>query len=461
MKVTSSEIQGSQVVLEMEIEADRLEKAMDRAYRRLASRVNVPGFRRGKAPRNLVERMVGRDALMEEALEILVPGAYHEAVHETGIDPVDTPKLDIVSAEPLSVRATVPVRPKVKLGDYRSIRQSIDPQEITDKHVDDALESLRESRGQWVPVDREAKAGDMVTVDLVARSEGDTFVDEKGANLILSSEREILAPGVVEQIIGLKAGDRKAFDVTLPEDIPQEELKGHEAAVDVALTEVKEKQLPEMNDEFAQSVGEYSSVEALRGAVREELELQARNQARRNLEESVLATVVDQAEAEAPLVWVEEQAKSIKQNTQSRMTREGLTFDQFLKLGNITEADYDQETQTAAKKQLKQALVLDAVAEAEGIEVTEEELNAAVEQSIASRQGRTDASERDSLRSSLRSVLRERKTIDRLVQIAQGPEEGAETAAEAAESETSTDAETSPAEEEAAPAPESQTKEQG
>jgi len=459
VKVTSSEIEGSQVVLEMEIEAERLEKAMDKAYRQLASRVNVPGFRRGKAPRTLLERMIGRDALMDEALKILVPEAYHEAVHETGIDPVDNPKLDIVSAEPLSVRATVPVRPKVTLGDYHSIRQSMDAQEITEAQVNDAVESLREARGQWVPVEREAKPGDMVTVDLVARSEGDTFVDEKGANLILSLERQILAPGVVEQLTGMKAGDRKAFDVTLPEDIPQEELAGHEAAVDVAVIEVKEKQLPELNDEFAKSLGDYASAEALRAVGRKELELQARNQARRNLEESVLAAVVDQADAKAPPVWVEEQAKSMKQGTQSRITREGLTFEQFLQLGNMTEATYDEETQTGARRQLKRTLVLDAVAEAEGLEVTENELKVAVEQSLASHQGKVDDAERESLRFSLRSLLRERKTIDRLVQIAEGGEDRAEAAGESAEGEASP-AQTSSAEEEGAPASESQTKEQ-
>lgn len=454
MKVTSSEIEGSQVVLEMEIEAERLDKAMDRAYRRLASRVNVPGFRRGKAPRTLLERMIGRDALMEEALDILVPEAYHEAVHETGIDPIDTPKLDIVSAEPLSVRATVPVRPKVKLGDYRSIRQSIEPQEITEEQVNDAMESLREARGQWVPVDREAKFGDMVTVDLVARAEDDTFVDEKGANLILNPEREILAPGVREQLLEMKTGDRKVFDVTLPSDIPQSELAGHESAVDVAVNEVKEKQLPELNDEFAQSLGDYASVDVLRSTVREELELNARNQARRSLEESVLAAVVDQAETEAPLVWVEEQAKSIKQSTQSRLAGEGLTFEQFLQLSNMTEATYEEETHTSARKQLKQALVLDAVAEAEGLQVTDDELNLAVEQSLASHKGRVEAAERESLRSRFRSVLRERKTIDRLVEIAEGRAESTEAAGETSE------AEPSPTENEVEAGSESQTKEQ-
>jgi trigger factor len=454
VKVTSSEIEGSQVVLEMEIEAERLEKAMDRAYRHMSSHVNVPGFRRGKAPRALLERMVGRDALMEEALEILVPEAYREAVHETGIDPVSNPKLDILSAEPLSVRATVSVRPKVKLGDYRAIRQSLEVPEITEAQVNDAVESVRESRAQWVPAERESKAGDLVTVDITGRSGEDTFVDEKGASFLLDLGRRILTPGVVEQLLGMKSGDHKAFDVTLPEDFPKKDIAGHEAAIEAIVNEVKEKQLPAITDEFAQSLGDYAGVDAMRVAVREELELQARNQARRNLEESVLAAVVDQAEAESPPSWIEEQAALLRKNTQSRVTREGLNFEQFLQLGNMTEADFNQETQTSAKRQLKRSLVLDTVAESEGIELTDDELNIAVEQSMASHQGKVDAAERENLRSNLRSLLQERKTIDRLVQIAEGGEESAEAAAEpAAEAET-------PAEEATAAVAESETKEQ-
>ncbi len=452
MKVTSSAIEGSQVVLDMEIEAERLEKAMDRAYRRLASRVNVPGFRRGKAPRPMIERMIGREALMEEALEILVPEAYREAVQETGIDPVDQPKLDVVSAEPLSVRATVAVRPKVKLGDYRSIRQSLDVPEITEAQVNDAVESLRESRAQWVPAERAAKTGDMATFDINARSEEDTFLDEKGVSIVLNPEREILAPGVVEQITGMKAGDHKAFDVTLPEGFTKPELSGKEAAVEIAVGEVKEKQLPDLDDELAKSLGEFADLEALRKTVREELELQARNQARRNLEESVLAAVIDQAEAEPPPTWINEQASALRQNTQDQVTREGLAFDRFLQFSNMTKESFDEEMQTTAKRQLKRALVLDAVAEAEGVEVSDEELDTAVDQAVASRQGRViSPEERDRLRSSLRSALKERKTIDRLVRIAEGGGDEAEEQAELAPAEA-------PATEEAASA-ESQTRE--
>lgn len=439
MKVTSSEIEGSQVVLDMEIESERLDKAMDRAYRRLASRVNVPGFRRGKAPRSLLERMIGREALMEEALEILVPEAYTEAVQETGIDPVDQPKLDVLSAEPLSVRATVSVRPKVKLNDYRSIRQSMDVQEITEAQVNDAVENLRESRAQWVPAEREAAAGDMIALDIVARSDEDTFLSEQGVSLVLNPEREILAPGVVEQLLGMKAGDQKAFDVTLPESFTKAELAGKEAAVEVTVGEVKEKQLPEIDDEFAKSLGEYADLEALRKAVREELELQSRAQARRNLEESVLAAVVDQAEAEPPAAWVSDQAATLSQNTQSQVGREGLSFDQFLQFSNMTQDSFKDEMLASAKRQLKRALVLDAVADTEGIEVTDEELNTAVDQALAVRQGKAvTAEERDRLKSNLRSVLKERKTIDRLVQIAESEDGEAATELESTEVEAET-----------------------
>lgn len=436
MKVTASEIEGSQVVLEMEIEPERFEKAMDRAYRRLVSRVNVPGFRRGKAPRVLVERVLGRDTLITEAIEILVPEAYKEAVRETGIDPVDSPQFDVISAEPLSVKATVPVRPRVELGDYRAIRQSLEIPEISEEQVDDNLESLRQSRAEWVPVERAARPGDMVTVDLVGRVDDRTFLDTQGGQVVLDPEREIVAPGVVERIIGMGSGDRKAFDVTLPESFSEKDLAGRQAVIEVSLSgEVKEKRVPELNDEFARSVGEYRSLEELRSAVRKGLEQQAEAQARRNLEESVLAAVVDQATAEPPATWVEKQAEALRAGTEDQLKREGLTLEQYLRFTNRTEESFREETLSAARRQLKRTLVLDAVADSEGITVGDEEIDTALEEASAGRGGRTDGRDMDRLRSNLRSILRERKTIARLVAIARGQDEEPEDGAEAGRAE--------------------------
>lgn len=434
MKVTASEIESSQVVLEMEIEPERVDKAMERAYRRIVSRVNVPGFRRGKAPRALVERLVGREALMNEALEILIPEAYEEAVRETGIEPVDQPKLDVVGAEPLSVKATVPVRPKVELGDYHAIRQTQETPEITDEQVASALESLRQARAEWVPVEQETKPGDLVTIDIRGRADDETFLDSQNLHVVLDPERQIIAPGVVEQLLGMKAGDRKAFDVTLPEDFAKPELAGKEAAVEVGVSEVKEKHVPELDDELAKSLGDYQSVEELRTAVREQLQKQAEADARRALEESVIAAVVDQAKVTPPAVWVEEQAKALVENTRDRIGHEGLSFEQFLRFSNRTEEAFEEEMESTARRQLKRSLVLDAVAKAEGIEVTEEEVNAAVEEALASYQGRVTRAERDRIKSNLRSRLRERKTIDRLVETATGGQAATESAREEASS---------------------------
>ncbi len=445
MKVTASEIEGSQVVLDMEIEPERLDKAMERAYRRVASRVNVPGFRRGKAPRVMVERLVGREALMNEAIEILIPEAYDEAVRETGIDPVDQPKLDIVSAEPLSVKATVPVRPKVELGDYRAIRQSEEVPEVTDDQVDRTMESLHQSRAQWNPVDRETRAGDLVTIDIKSRVEDRTFVDSQGVQVVLNPERRVVAPGVVEQTLGMKAGERKAFDVTLPEDFSEKDLAGKEAVFEVGVSEIKERLLPDMDDEMARSMGDFSSVEELRAKVREELEEQVKAQARQNLEDSVLAAVIDQAVAEPPPPWVEQQAEALRRNTEQSLGREGVTLEQFLNYSNRTEESFKEEMLSSARRQLKRTLVLDAIADIEGISVSDDELRAALEQSIATHGARIDAAERERITTNLRSLLRERKTVARLVEIAAGaqetvPEPFATTSPSAAESETEEEA---------------------
>ncbi len=425
MKVTASEIEGSQVVLDMEIEQERVDKAMERAYRHLASRVNVPGFRRGKAPRPLLERLVGRETLMNEALELLIPEAYEEAVRETGIEPVDQPKLDVVGAEPLSVKATVPVRPKVELGDYRAIRQSKETPEVTDEQVASTLENLRQSRAEWVPVERETQAGDLVTIDVRGRAEDETFLDSQGVHLVLESERQIIAPGVAEQMLGMKAGDRKAFDVTLPEDFANKELAGKEAAMELAVSEIKEKRVPELDDELAKSLGEYQSLDELSRAAREQLEKQAEAEAQYNLEESVIAAVVDQANVDPPAVWVEEQAGNLVQNTKDRVSHEGLTYEQFLRFSNRTQQAFEDELRTTAKRQLKRTLVLDAVTKAEGIEVTDDEVNIALDEALAGQEAQISADEREGLKGNFRSRLKERKTVTRLVEIATGGEDTA------------------------------------
>lgn len=454
MKVSSSEIEGSQVVLEMEIEAERLDKAMERAYRRLADRVNVPGFRRGKAPRAIIERVVGRETLMNEALDILVPEAYREAVEQTGIDPVDTPKLDVVSAEPLSVKATVPVRPKVKLGDYRSIQQTLSVPQVTEEQVDKALESVQESRAGWAPVEREAQPGNMATVDLVGRHEDQTFVNSQGVKLTLTPGRVIIAPGVTEELLGMKPGDRKAFDVTLPDDFSKSEFAGKPAVIEASMVEVKEKQLPALDDEFARSVaGEYETIADLRSAVRKELEARARAEATRSLEESVLSAVVEQSEAEPPPTWVEQQADALRKETQERLSREGLSMDQLLRISSQSEESFGEEMREAARRQLKRALVLEAVADAEGVEVTDEELEAAVAQAAAANQGRMDVPGRERLRRNLKSAIRERKTVERLLEITRGAG-GAAQATAPAEPQTEAEASQGESEPEAAPAKE-------
>jgi trigger factor len=422
VKVTTEESEGSQIVLDMEIEPERIEKAMERAYRRIVSRVNVPGFRRGKAPRAMIERVVGRETLMSEAMEILLPEAYQEAVNQTGIDPVDVPKLDVVSAEPLSVRATVAVRPRVEMGDYRAIRQSQQPVEITEEQVDKTMESLRESRGQWIAVERASETGDLVTIDIRGRTESKEFLNSQALQVLLDPERPVLAPGVVEQIAGMQAGDHKAFDIALPEDFADKEIAGQEAALEVAVNAIKERQVPEMDDELAKDMGEYASVDELRTAIRREMEEQAQAQARRSLEASVVDAVVEQAKVEPPQTWVDRQAQALRESTQQRLRGQGISEPRYLQVTGRTEASYMEELASDARRHLRRTLVLNAVADAEGITVTDEEVDTAIEQAAGAGEGTVSPEERERLRPNVRSVLREQKTVARLVEIAEGAE---------------------------------------
>ena len=235
MKVAAQEIENSQVVLDIQGEDERLEKAVDQAYRRVVNRINVPGFRKGKAPRALVERMVGRDALVEDAVEHLVPEVVEAAVKEQELKMVARPKLEVVSTQPLQVKATVPVQPEVQLGDYRGLSVEREPGVVEDEQVDAVLNRLRESHASWEPVERPVQLGDRVAIDLYAEADDQVILDSKDAEYIVDPEGPESAAGFAHQVVGLEAGDQHSFVLTLPEGYRARDLASGPARFTVTL----------------------------------------------------------------------------------------------------------------------------------------------------------------------------------------------------------------------------------
>ena len=442
MKVATQEIENSQVVLDIQVEDERLEKAVDQAYRRIVNRINVPGFRKGKAPRALVERMVGREALVEDAVEHLVPEVVEAAVKEQDLQMVARPKLEVVSTQPLQVKATVPVQPEVQLGDYRALEIGREPATVDDEQVERVIDRLRETHASWEPVERPVRLGDRVAIDLHAEANGQVVVDSKDAEYIVDPEGPEPAPGFADQLVGMEPGDERSFELTLPEDYRNRELASQPARFAVALHAVKERRLPDLDDDFAQSVGaEYETADQMREAIRAQLlerEEHARNGAH---EDAVVRAVVEQAEVEIPPQLVEEEAQRILDQLAGGLDRQGITIEQYLRFTDKSEAQFRAELMAQGEQSVRRSEVLKAVARNEGLEATDDEIRdevarAAGDAAEAERLSRSVFS-RPEARERIASALRQRKAVRFLMETIGGvtpePEPASQPAAGAAE----------------------------
>ncbi len=375
MKVATKEIGNSQIVLDIEVEDERLEKAVDQAYRRVVNRINVPGFRRGKAPRALVERMVGREALVEDAVEHLVPEVVEAAVKEQDIKMVARPRLEVVSTQPLQVKATVPVKPKVELGDYRSLEIARQPADVDDEKVQGVLDRLRESHATWEPVERVVERGDRVALDLNGRVEEQTLVDSKDAEYVVDPEGPQPAPGFADQLLGMKIDEERSFVLTLPEDYRRRELANKPADFTVTIHGVKERRLPDVDDDFAKTVGdEYETAEQLRAGIHKQL-LESEEQTRtREHEDAVIQSVVDQAKVDLPPQLVEEESQRHLDQLSSSLDRQGITVEQYLRFTGRNESQLRAELMAQGERSVRRSEVLNAVARAEGFEASDDEV---------------------------------------------------------------------------------------
>ena len=423
MKISSDRIEGCQVALNIEAEPDEMEKALEGTYLRLAKQAVIPGFRKGKAPRSMLERHFGRSALLNDAWDQLVPYLYEQAIKEQEIEVFGQPKVEITQDEPLIFKATVPVRPVVELGDYRAIKVTPDVVELTDDNIDEALERLRRTQIIWEPVDREAGLGDVVALKVKGSIEGNTLLDKESEWYHISAESTSPVPGFAEQIVGMKAGDEKEFSLPLPEDDSNPEVSGKDCLFKVSISEVKEEHLPELNDEFAKSLEQdVETMDQLREKISSSLKTAADADARNKLERQVIEAVSSQATLEFPDALTEMEMDRMIQ--QQMMVLGGVDLDEFLKLRNLTIAQYRDQLRPSAKIRVANSLILEKVAEEEKMEASDLEVDAEVTRRLDdARENREQMQELLSsprARESLRDDLISRKTIDFLVETATG-----------------------------------------
>jgi trigger factor len=382
MNVTATPVAKSSIKLEVELPPERLTRAVDDAVRRLSRRTRVPGFRPGKAPRTVLERVLGPGVVLDEAVEHLVQDAYRQALIDQEILPLANADVNVEQAEegkPVRFTATVPIRPDVELGDYRNFNFKPEIETIDDAKVDQVIEELRDQNATLSPVeDRGSKQGDYAVVAFEGTRDGQPF--EGGSSermpLILGDGRFV--PGFEENIEGLRVGESKEFDVTFPEDYPAEDLAGKPVHFNATLRELREKILPEAGDAFAQSMGDYPDLAALETEVRERLGRNALDKARHEFAERIIDYAVANATLELPDVLVDQEVEVMHDEFRASIARQGITEEAYLKVVEKSAEDLHADFHPRAEHRVKVLLVLSKIATEAGIEVPAGDIEAEV-----------------------------------------------------------------------------------
>ena len=431
MKVTREKTEDCQAFLTIELEPAEVEDSINRSYRHLADEVKIPGFRRGKAPKQVLERYLGRASVLEEALKHLLPEAYEKAVKEQGIEPIARPEIEMVQTEPSVIfKAVVPLRPEVKLGDYHDIEAEREPASVTEDNIDAVIEELRHQHATWEPVARPVKFGDMTVIDVTSNVDGEPFVNQKGVQYPVLSEAMAPLKGFADQLAGMKKGEEKEFSLPVPEDYPRKELAGKEASFKLKVLEVKEEKLPELNDDFAKQVNpDFTSLKALREQVATSLKERAEEKSRFDFEGKLVEAAVDRAQVEFPPILVEAEVDRLIEEQSRRLQMDEKALERYLETVNKTQEQLREELRPVAVKRVTNSIVLGKITEEEKVEVGEADIDAEIEKMTTGAQMENKDELRNFLnheqsRESIRQVLLTRKTIERLGEIAGNTKKG-------------------------------------
>lgn len=433
MKVTTEKTENRQAFLTVEMEPAEMEQSLEKAYQRLVKRTNVPGFRKGKAPRTLLERYLGKERLFDDAMDNLIPEAYQQAVKEQGIEPFANPHIDLVQREPLVFKAVVPLKPTVKLGDYRSITLEPSPvEEITDTQIQAVVEELQHRHAVWEPAERAAEFNDLLVINVEGTIEDKTVTDQKGVQYLLKQDSTSPVPGFAAQLTGMQKGETKEFKLPIPADYPAADLAGKEASFKVSIEEVRHEVLPDVTDDFARKVGpEFETLDALRQRIREDMTQGAAEKAKSDFENRVIEAVTATAEVDFPPVLAEAEIDDL---LNQRFQKGQAELDAYLSTVGKTQDQLRDEIRPSATARLTRALVLGNVAEDEKIEVTAADIDLEIESMVK------DAGEKKNdlkrvlntpqTRQSIGNRIVTRKTVQKLVEMAGGSPKKEEAAAE-------------------------------
>ena len=419
MKITQDEVVDNQTTLHIELEDSDLDPYLDQGYRRISPKVSIPGFRRGKAPRRVIENYIGRDGLLNEVFDSMVFEVTDKAIKEQNLDAVGVPIIKDADMDPVQFSATIPLRPDIQLGDYRAIRIDYEEVVISEDDVSSRIDDIRQSLGTWEEVDREPRFGDLTSLDMhgvvddepVWSGEDITFyLDEEGSNPL---------PGFPAEIVGAEINQQIDFTLEVPDDFRDASIAGKEASFSVTVKTVQERILPELNDEFAQGLPDgFEDLDALRTQVEEALTADAKSRADSDYQDKVIETLLDGTDIEVPPVLLDQEAENIQANQDRFLDQSNILREDYLAAIGKTEEEVLEEAKEEADKRIRRNFVINKISDLEGVEVTAPEVDERFNQIYAGRQMRRR--ERRQMRESLDEMLKFEKTVDLLVSIAKG-----------------------------------------
>ncbi len=377
--------EGNQGELTINVSAEKFEGALDEAYKKVVKTVTLPGFRKGRIPRNIFDNQFGVESLYQDAVDIILPTAYEAAIDQTGIFPIDQPEVDIEQIEKgseLIFKAIVTVKPEVKLGEYKGLEYEAEDVDVTDEEVETALEELREGQAELVLKEEGTiEDGDTAVIDFEGFIDGEAFEGGQAENHSLEIGAGQFIPGFEEKLVGKSADEETEIEITFPEDYHQAEFGGKEATFKVKIHEIKQKELPELDDEFAQDVDEdVETLAELKEKKKEELLSSKKTEADNKKRESLLIKASENAEIEIPEVMVETELGNMLQEFDQRIQMQGMTLENYYEFSGETEESLREQMKTDAEKRVKSNLTLEAILEAEELEVEESDIDAELDE---------------------------------------------------------------------------------
>ncbi len=415
--------ENNEIQLKLVVAAEQFEKAVDGAYKKLKGKFNISGFRKGKAPKKIIMAHYGEEVFYEEAINICFQEVYEKALETHNIDPVDRPEIDIddiAKGKDVVFTATVQVMPEVKIENYKGIRVEKKEYDVQEEDVDSEIKSMQDKNGRMVLVeDRPVKENDMVIIDYKGSVDGDYFDGGTAEKQPLTIGSGQFIPGFEEQIIGAKIGDEIEVKVTFPTDYQSEDLAGKDAIFEVKLHEIKEQELPVVDDEFVKDVSEFDTVEEFKNDIREKLEIQAKNKGEQEIKNNVIKAVVAMLDIELPKAVVDRKIDTMIKEFDFQLSQQGMNLETFYQMSGSSEENIRKQMEDDAKERVKTELALEKVCELEKIEVSDEELEVEVE-----RMAKVYKQELDKFKSSLgdneynyiKQDVKNRKTIEFLVE---------------------------------------------